>query len=79
MRSKVVLIYREVTSAKEYPSGSCGYETDCYLVHGKRNSKVHCYESTIWKDSPTLDDDGVFLISKGFLYKVLFDYEGLWK
>ena len=79
MKSIVVLLHREVTDVKVYPSNMESYTTECYLLHSKYNKKVYCYGSTLWKDSPSLDNDDVFLINKGFLYKTLKANRKRWK
>jgi hypothetical protein len=79
VKSSVVLLYREVTDVKVYPSNMESYKTECYVLHSKYNKKVYCYGSTIWKDNPSLDEDDKFLINNGFLYKVLMTKIRRWK
>ena len=79
MKSSIVLLYREVTDVKVYPGNMESYATECYFVHSKDNKRVYCYNSTIWKDSPPLDNDDIFLIKKGFSYKTLNANRKRWK
>ena len=79
MKSTVVLLYREVTDVKVYSNNMESYITECYLLHSKDNKKVYGYGSTIWKNSPTLDNDDIFLINNGFSYKTLKANRKRWK
>ena len=79
MRSTVVLLYREVIDVKVYPNNMESYKTEYYVLHGKDNKKVHCYNGTIWKDNPSLDEDDKFLINNGFSYKILKANRKSWK
>lgn len=78
MKSSIVLLYREVIDVKVYPS-NMGYKTECSILHSKDNKKVYCYNSTIWKCNPSLDEDDKFLINNGFSYKTLMTKRKRWK
>ena len=79
MKSSIVLLYREVIDVKVYPSNMESYKTEYYVLHSKYNKKVYCYNSTIWKDNPSLDEDDKFLINNGFSYKTLMTKIKRWK
>ena len=79
MKSSIVLLYREVIDVKVYPSNMESYKIEYYVLHSKDNKKVYCYNQTIWKYNPSLEDDDKFLINNGFSYKILKANRKRWK